>query len=223
MNRLKLKASEEDETTLTQKIKELEKEIAASNSEIDNYKKSIDNLKNKIEFKINLEKALNLENLLKGELLKNKEIKREYESLSKVNLVQIRALNSYDKENRITEKMDILKSEIKVTKESLKDYQEKFSKQEKYLKGIHEKLSNLEIMTKKLVIPKVEIKKSFTKDDLKMILEDLERSKNQIKESKKTLSNSKKFNEEKLNSFISLNKKIEQDFKENDKVLKLII
>jgi hypothetical protein len=60
------------------------------------------------------EKATNLENILKGELIKNKEIKREYDSLAKVNSVQIKAISNYDKENRISEKMDILKSEIQM-------------------------------------------------------------------------------------------------------------
>jgi hypothetical protein len=218
MNRLKQKSNEEDENSLTLKIKEAEKDIMASNAEIESYKKSIDNLKNKLEFKINLEKALNLENILKGEILKNKEIKKEFESLSKLNTVTVRALMTYDRENRISDKMDILKTEIKLTKESLKEYQEKFSKQDRYLKGIHEKITNLESLTKKLIIPKVEIKKTFSKDDLKTLLDDLERSKSEVKESKKILFNSKKHNEEKLNSFINLNKKIEQDFKENDKV-----
>jgi hypothetical protein len=218
MKRLKQKSSEEDESTMTLKIKEIEKEIFASNSEIENYKKSIDNLKNKIEFKMNLERAMNLENLLKQEMIKNKDIKRELESLSRVNVVQNKALNSYDKENRITEKIDILKSEIKITKDSLKDYQDKYTKQDKFLKSVHEKLSQLENLTKKLQIPKKEIKKCFTKEDLKTILDVLNRYKQQIKENKISLKNLTKQNEEKLNSYVILNKRIESDFKENDKV-----
>jgi hypothetical protein len=218
MKRLKQKSSEEDESTMTLKIKEIEKEIFASNSEIENYKKSIDNLKNKIEFKMNLERAMNLENLLKQEMIKNKDIKRELESLSRVNVVQNKALNSYDKENRITEKIDILKSEIKITKDSLKDYQDKYTKQDKFLKSVHEKLSQLENLTKKLQIPKKEIKKCFTKEDLKTILDVLNRYKQQIKENKVSLKNLTKQNEEKLNSYVILNKRIESDFKENDKV-----
>lgn len=221
MKRLKQKSSEEDESTISLKIKEIEKEIFASNSEIENYKKSIDNLKNKIEFKINLERAMNLENILKQETLKNKEIKRELESLSRVNNVQNKALNSYDKENRISEKIDILKSEIKITKGSLKDYQEKFTKQDKFLKSVHEKLSQLENLTKKLQIPKKEIKKSFNKEDLKTLLDVLNHYRQLIKENKISLKNLTRQNEEKLNSYVILNKRIETDFKENDKVGKL--
>ena len=53
MSKLKQKSAEEDETSLNLKIKEIEKEIYFTNSEIDHNKKSIDNLKNQLEFKIN--------------------------------------------------------------------------------------------------------------------------------------------------------------------------
>lgn len=223
MQRLKEKSLEDTETTLNLKIKETEKETFVTQAEVENYKKSIDNLKNKIEFKMNLEKSMNLENVLKQEMIKNKDIKRELDSLNKVNNNQAKALSNYDKENRITEKIDILKSEIKITRESLKEYQEKHAKQEKYIKNLHEKLSTLENNTKKLMVPRREIKKTFTKEDLRTILEFLNKSRLQIIENRKILKNTKKQNDDKLNNYANLNKKIEADFKENDKMNKMLI
>jgi len=209
---------ETDKEELIQKLKSLEKEVLATNMEMEHIKKSIDSLKNKMEFKINLEKAMNLENLLKTELNKGKENKKEIDSITKMNNAQLRTLNNIDKENRYSEKIEILKLEIKNLKDNIKDNIEKNSKQEKYIKTIHEKLSFLENQLKKLTQPKVEIKKIFTKEDLKEILESLIRLKQEIYNKRDILKDLNKNNEEKLNSFVSLNKRIEQDFKENDKV-----
>jgi hypothetical protein len=220
MTRLNQKSNDVDEDSLTLKLKEIEKEVFITNSETENYKRTIDTLKNKLEFKINLERAISLENILKLETNKNKDIKKELDSLTKVNVNQIKAISNYDKENRFSEKIDILKNEIKTAKDSLKDYQEKNSKQEKYIKSAHEKMSSLENNIKKLLVPKVEVKKSFTKDDLKQILEVLNRYKIEVKENRKKLSNFTKHNDEKMNTYVTMNKKIEMDFKENDKVYK---
>ena len=54
----------EDQNNLTDKLKsinlfysiDLEKDISHTNNELEHYKKLIDNLKNKIDFKVNLEK-----------------------------------------------------------------------------------------------------------------------------------------------------------------------
>ncbi len=218
ITKLNERNKEDDATSLMQKIKETEKEIWATNSGIENFKKSIDSMKNKIEFKTNLERAINLENSFKLESIKNREIKKELDSFLKLENLQNRHLNTYDKENRISEKLDILKSEIKTVKDSLKDYQDKFTKQDKYLKGIHSRLSIFEQNMKKLNIPKIDIKKTFTKQDLKYILEILNKLKEDMKEKRKKLRNITKTQEDKLNNIIGINKKIEGDFKECEKV-----
>ena len=66
----------------------MEKEISANNTETERYKKMIDNLKNKIEFQTNLERAFNLQNVLKQETAKNNELKKQYNALLRVNGVQ---------------------------------------------------------------------------------------------------------------------------------------
>ena len=67
----------------------------------------------------------------------------------KLRKVQAKFINNYDKDNQITEKIEILKSEIKQTKESIKEYQEKFNKQERFIRLIHEKILSWEMMIKK--------------------------------------------------------------------------
>jgi chromosome segregation ATPase len=219
VTKLKQKAAEEDENSLTQKIKELEKEILANNSEVEYYRRSIDSLKNKIDFKINLERAINLENILKAEIKKKAELQKELESLTKHNVVQIKAISNYDKENRFSEKIKILQDEIKITKQSLKTYQDKYSKQDRYIKQVHSKISSLENMIKKMSIPKIEVQKAFTKEELRETLEFLNQLKNQIRDNRQILKNISKINDDKLNNFMNINKQIEIDYKENDKVI----
>ncbi len=206
--------------SLTLKLKELEKEIMATNANTEHYKKMIDSMRNKIDFKSNFERAINLENIFKIESTRNKEIKKEFDSLMKLNEIQEKALNNYDKENRITEKIELLKNEIKSLKESIKECHEKNTKQDKFIKNIHSRMTSFEMNLKKFSLPKVENKKNFTKEEFIQNLEILNSLKNEIREKRKKIANLTKHNEDKLSSLIILNKKLEMDFKENDKVSK---
>jgi hypothetical protein len=115
----------------------------------------------------------------------------------------------------------MLKHEIKSIKESLKENVENYLKQEKYIKHIHENISWVEKKIKNLNAPKVDTKKSFTKEDLKNVLENLNMLKNIINTNKAKLNSTIKQKEEKLKNYANINKKIEMDFKENDKVIKV--
>ena len=140
---------------------------------------------------------------------------------------QIKALNTYDRETKYNEKVktrlitfqiDILKHEIKSIKDSLKENVENYLKQEKYIKHIHENIAWVEKKIKNLTAPKIDTKKSFSKEDLKNVLENLNLLKNIINENKAKLNNTIKQKEQKLKNYANINKKIELDFKENDKV-----
>ena len=131
LEKIEEKKNEDSEGKLTNQIREMEKEINANNVETERYKRMIDKLKNKIEFKSNLERAFNLQNLLKKETNKNNELKKQYNNLISLNEGQIKFIDEYDKENQITEKIEILKNEIKESKICIKDYAEKFIKQDK--------------------------------------------------------------------------------------------
>ena len=71
MNKIGEKKEENTEEKLELKIKELEKEIKANNSETEYYKKLIEDLKDKIEFKEGIERAANSQKIIKEETLKN--------------------------------------------------------------------------------------------------------------------------------------------------------
>ena len=108
LEKIEEKKNEDSEGKLTNQIREMEKEINANNVETERYKRMIDKLKNKIEFKSNLERAFNLQNLLKKETNKNNELKKQYNNLISLNEGQIKFIDEYDKENQITEKIEIL-------------------------------------------------------------------------------------------------------------------
>ena len=87
-------------------------------------------------------------------------------------------------------------------------------------RGVYED-ENIEWVEKKiknLNAPKIDSKISFSKDDLKNVLENLNLQKNIINSNKTKLINTIKQKEEKLKNYANINKKIELDFKENDKV-----
>ena len=88
LDKIEEKKNEDTETRLTNQIKEMEKEINANNVETERYKKKIDDLKKKIEFQTNLERAYNLQNVLKLETIKNNELKKQYNALLRDNGVQ---------------------------------------------------------------------------------------------------------------------------------------
>ena len=138
LNKIEEKKKEDIERKLNLQIKEIEKEIKANNSETDRYKKLIDQLKTKIEFKENLERASSIQYILKQETLKNKDLQNELNTLKRINKVQTKYIDNYDKENQITEKLDMLKNEIKQNKDAIKDYQEKYTRLERFIRLVHE-------------------------------------------------------------------------------------
>ena len=220
LEKIEEKKNEDTEGKLTNQIREMEKEITANNTETERYKRMIDKLKNKIEFKTNLERAFNLQNLLKQETNKNNELKKKYEELLKLNESQIKFISDYDKENQITEKIETLKKEIKQSKSNIKDYQDKFSKQDRFIRIIHEKILTLEMMIKKLREPKEttkEVAKSFTKEELKDTLQLIMTLKEQIKDCRNQLNSITKTNDDKMHKLLYQNKQIEIDYKQAEK------
>jgi len=225
LDKMKANHVADDENSLAKEIKNLDKEINHTQAEIDSYKRDMDFLKNKIEFKMNLEKSINIEGLVRNEKAKNKELVKEYESLVKQNSGQRKVLELYDKETGFPDKIELLKGEIKYLKDGVKDYLDKNNKQERYIKQVHEKINLLENQIRKLNNPKIEYnKKSFTQKELNDSIDTINYLKTVINECKLKLKNNVKTNEEKLASYISLNKKIEADYKENERVsIKLTI
>ena len=220
----KMKASHvaDDEDSLNREIKSLDKELLHTQTEIDSYKREMEFLKNKIEFKINLEKSMNIEGLVRVEKAKNKELMKEYESLLKQNNGQKKVLEIYDKETGFPDKIELLQGEIKYLKDGVKSYLETNNKQERYIKQVHEKIAGLENKIRNLNQPKIDVfKKSFTATELNDSIDTVNYLKTLINETKLKLKNNVKNNEEKLAGYINLNKKIDNDYKENERVLYL--
>ena len=205
-------------------IKELEKEINANTSETERYKKLIDQLKNKLEFKTNLERSSNLKNILKEEMLRNKELKEQLNALCRLNKVQNQYIKNYDKENQISSKLEILNKEIQQAKDTIKEYQTKNNKLDRFIKLIHEKIVSIEMIIKKNVATKDEPKKKlFTKEELKDTLDLINNLKTQVIDKRNQLNALTKQNDNKINKMQTQNKQIELDFKENEKINKMLI
>lgn len=223
INKLKEKEDNNIEETLSKKIKEAEKEIEAYNAETERLKKEIDSLKNKLEFKSNLDKAFNLQNMMKQEQIKNNELKTQIEALSRVNNTQRKYINNYDQENQITKKLGYLKSEIKITKDTIKEYQEKYNKQDKFIKLAHEKILSLEMMLRKKKEKPAEKKKLFSQAELNNLIDNIKSLIQQIKDNRNTLNNLTKINDDKISQIKSQNDNIEKCYKENEKLNKNLV
>ena len=154
LNKIETKKKEDMEHKLNLQIKELDKSIKANNSETERYKKMIDQLKTKIEFKENLERASSIQYILKQESLKNNDLQNELNALKRINKAQEKYIENFNKENQVNEKLEMLKEEIKQNKEAIKDYQDKYNRLEKFIRLSHEKILSLEMCIKKVKEPK---------------------------------------------------------------------
>lgn len=220
---IKEKENEKSEASLAKQIKELEKEIKQCNKEASKYKKTAEELKNKIEFKNSIEKGFDLHSNLQMEIMKNKELTKQIETLQRINKNQMKCLNDYDKDNLISEKLDILKSEIKEAKDNIKDYQEKYLKQDRFIRSMHEKILFLESLILKMKEPKHKETKSFTLEQFKQVLNDIKEYSNTVNANRNKLSMIQKAHEDNMHNLLSQNKKIEKDYKDIIKENKALV
>ena len=223
LNKIEAKKKEDIETNLNLQIQELNKSIKANNSETERYKKMIDQLKTKIEFKENLDRVSSIQYILKQETLKNNDLQNELNALKRINKAQEKYIDTYNKENQVTEKLELLDNEIKQNKESIKEYQDKYNRLEKFIRLAHEKILSLEMLIKKGKEPKIENKKLFTKEELKDTLELITNLKVQINDKRVQLNNINKESEAKMHKLLAQNKQIELEYKENEKLNKMLI
>ena len=224
IDKIEEKKSENIERKLTLKIKELEKEIKANNSETERYKKLIEDLKDKIDFQEGIDRASNIQKLLKQETLKNKELKDRLNTLIKINKYQSKYIENYDRKHKTQEKMEKLKSEIQQNKNCIKDYTNKYNKLDRFTKVAHEKILSLKMYVKKVIQePKVEAKKIFTNEETKDTLTIITNLKNQIIEKRKELNNIQKDSDMKIHELLVQNKQIELEFIENEKINKNLV
>ena len=79
------------------------------------------------------------------------------------------------------------------------------------------------MIIKKMKEPKVEKTKLFTREELKKTLDEISSLKQQIGANRNTLNAITKTNDDKMHALLSQNKKIEIDYKENEKLNKMLI
>ena len=223
---LKSQISEKKEENVEEKldlqIKELEKEIEANNSETGHYKKLIEKLKDEIEFKEGIVRANNLQNILKQEELKNKELKYKLDNLNRINIHNAKYMDNYIKKHKTKEKEAQLKNEIIQNKNRIKDYNNKYLKLDRFIKAAHAKIMGVRIFVGKILNePKVEEKKKiFTDEETKDAIGIITNLKAQINEKRKELDEMQKKCENKMHEILVKNKQIEMDYNENKKIYK---
>lgn len=166
---------------------------------------------------------MNLESLVKTENNKNKELKQEYNNLVKLNNAQAKKLSNLDSENRYLEKIKLLNSEIKNIKESIKKATDKYTKQDKFLKLMHEKIAYIETQAKKLNYNKLETVKHFTKEDLKTVLFNIDNIRKEINNNRDNIRRINKENEMNIKKLKDENKALEEDYSKKEEVNKSLI
>jgi hypothetical protein len=212
------KKNNHEEEKIVLKIKEMQKEIEANETETERYKKLIYQTRNSVNFKINLEKSSNFKRILKEETIKNNELQKELNNLQRLKRVQNNYYNNYNKDYQVKEKNKLLEQEVKSTKKFVEEYQKKYEKLEKFLKLVHEKIINVGMTIKREKTKKEEPKpiKSFTRDELKTTLDKLGELRSKITEKRNQLNFLTKQNDQKISKMLAQNKKIEDEFKVND-------
>jgi len=225
MSKISEKKDENVEQKLELQIKELEKEIKANNSETEHYKKLIDKIKDEIEFKEGVERASNLQKVLKQETLKNVELKNKFEILNKINKNQAKYMDNYQRKYKTKEKEEQLKNEILNNKNMIKDYNNKYLKLDRFTKIAHAKIMGIRYFIGKIINePKiVEEKKIFTNEETKDTIGIITNLKSQINEKRKELDEIQKRNDNKIHELLVKNKQIEMDFIENKRIYKSLI
>lgn len=108
-------------------------------------------------------------------------------------------------------------------KEQLKVETEGYSRQERYIKHLHSKITGIEVNLRKLLVPKVEIKKTFSKEELQQAAEEYNKLKDVIEEKKRKLTDMKKGHDERIDTYVKLSEKIEEELKENEKINRKLI
>ena len=220
----KVESQKNEKNDINDQIKQIEKEIKECKSENSKYKKMVNQLLSKIEIKDNIEKDSNIKVFLKQEKDKNKELKNKLFSIKNINMAQLKYINDYDKENHISENIEIFKKEIEQEKNSIKEYQEKFLKLERFNKAIHEKILSIELIVKKIKDKKsIKEIKCFSENELHDTIDVISNLRSQIDEKRNELNHLCKNNDDKIYKLLSENKKIELEINDNLRINKLLI
>ena len=220
----KIKNQEKDKLNIETQIKKIENDNKEYKTENMNYIKQIEQLKNKLELKEQIEKESNIKILLQSEKDKNKELKNKLNNLTNITSAQKKYINKFEKQNRIIGKINELKSEIENEKKSIKLYKERYIKLENFNSMISNEIQRIKLVIKKLEKkPSEEIKKTFSQNELNDTIGVISNLRYIINEKRNDLNNLCKINDDKIYQILSQNKNIESEINENIRMNKLLI
>ena len=223
LSEIKIKEKEKTEASLAAQIRQTENQIESLIKQTDKYKKQINQLQQQINFKDKVDKSFNLELELESLKKKNKDLKYQYDILMTTLKNQQKCIDDYEQRNHVKDKMDILKNEIQNAKNKNKEFQERYFKEERFIRMIHQKICEMEATIKALKQPKPVITKSFTYEQFTETIESIRSLQGVLTVTRERLSVAEQNYDEKLHVILQENKAIEEEYKTNVKEYKALI
>ena len=203
-------AYENEIKSKTLRIQELTKEYNAYVKDSKRQGQEIRRLRKEIEYNTNYDRILTLNRLIEEEQIRHNELTLQLKALNRINANKLPNINEY-------ESGSYLESEIEQIKQSIKQYQDKHTKQERFLNLIHEKIISIEMTIKHMKEDKQLKQKQFTQEQLQRTLDEINMLNNKIEENRNTLDNINRNSTLKMRNLMEKNKEIENEFMRNQK------
>lgn len=191
-------------------IQELTKEYMAYIKDSKRQNQEIRRLRKEIEYNANYDRILTLHRLIEEEQIKHNELTLQLRALNIVNTNKLPNVNEYESGSS-------LESEIEQIKHSIKQYQDKHTKQERFLNLIHEKIISIEMTIKHMKEDKQLKQKQFTQEQLQLTLDEINMLNKKIEENRNMLNNINRNSTLKMKNLMEKNKEIETEFMRNQK------
>lgn len=194
----------------TLRIQELTKEYTAYIKDSKRQNQEIRRLRKEIEYNSNYDRILTLHRLIEEEQIKHNELTLQLRALNIVNTNKLLNVNEYESGSS-------LENEIEQIKHSIKQYQDKHTKQERFLNLIHEKIISIEMTIKHMKDDKQLKQKQFTQEQLQHTLDEINMLNKKIEENRNMLNNINRNSTLKMKNLMEKNKEIENEFIRNQK------
>ena len=194
----------------TLRIQELTKEYTAYIKDSKRQNQEIRRLRKEIEYNSNYDRILTLHRLIEEEQIKHNELTLQLRALNIINTNKLLNVNEYESGSS-------LENEIEQIKHSIKQYQDKHTKQERFLNLIHEKIISIEMTIKHMKDDKQLKQKQFTQEQLQHTLDEINMLNKKIEENRNMLNNINRNSTLKMKNLMEKNKEIENEFIRNQK------
>ena len=194
----------------TLRIQELTKEYTAYIKDSKRLNQEIRRYRKEIEYNANYDRILTLHRLIEEEQIKHNELNLQLRALNIVNTNKPPNTNEYENGSS-------LENEIEQIKHSIKQYQDKHTKQERFLNLIHEKIISIEMTIKHMKEDKQLKQKQFTQEQLQRTLDEINMLNKKIEENRNMLNHINRNSTLKMKNLMEKNKEIENEFIKNQK------